>query len=174
MKAFGFVAILAGVVALTACEVKSGDTDGEGGEGGAGSTTTTSATTGQGGGATTGQGGGGGGTGGGGECADATADECGDCCNEALPDAQAALVLHAISQCGCAADSPCASECDTTDATTDACNDDGTVNDQANNTACVTCLAGLAEDAACVDAAATDCEEDAACNPYFECLSSCQ
>ncbi|WP_437323640.1 hypothetical protein [Sorangium sp. So ce381] len=176
MKAFGFAAILISVGVMAACTVTSGDgdTSGDGGSGASGSTTTSSATTGEGG--SGGTGGGEGGAGGGGEvCADAeTADDCSDCCDETYAEGVEALGIHGFEQCGCAADSACASVCDTTDATSDVCNDDGTINLDANNADCVACLNDLAEDDACIEAAAAACEDDAACSPYLECLGTCQ
>jgi len=174
MKAFGFAAILISVGMMAACTVTSGDgdTSGDGGSGASGSTTS-SATTGEGG--SGGGEGGAGGTGGGEVCADAeTADDCSDCCDETYPEGLEALGIHGFQQCGCAADSACASVCDTTDATSDVCNDDGTINLDANNPDCVECLDNLEEDDACIEAAGAACEDDATCLPYLECLGTCQ
>jgi hypothetical protein len=178
MKAFGFAAILISVGMMAACTVTSGNGDpsGSGGSGGSGgsdsSTTTSSATTGEGGSGGTGEGGAG--TGGAEECSDAgTANECFDCCDETYEDGLAALTIHGFEACGCTADATCASVCDTTDATTDVCNDDGTINDAANNADCVACLNELAEDDACIEAAAAACEDDDTCLPYLECLGTC-
>lgn len=175
MKAFGFAAILISVGVMAACTVTSGDgdTSGDGGSGASGSTTTSSATTGEGGSGGTGEGGAG--TGGGEVCSDAgTEDECLDCCDETYAEGLDALGIHGFEACGCTADATCASVCDTTDATTDVCNDDGTINLEANNADCVACLNDLAEDDACIEAAAAACEDDAACSPYLECLGTCQ
>ncbi|WP_438038192.1 hypothetical protein [Sorangium sp. So ce128] len=176
MKAFGFAAILISVGMMAACTVTSGDgdTSGDGGSGASGSTTTTSsATTGEGGSGGTGEGGSG--TGGAEECSDAgTENECLDCCDETYAEGLEALGIHGFEACGCTADATCASVCDTTDATTDVCNDDGTINLDANNADCVACLNDLAEDDACIEAAAAACEDDAECLPYLECLGTCQ
>jgi len=177
MKALGFAAILISVGMMAACTVTSGngDTSGDGGAGGSGSTTaTSSATTGEGGSGGTGEGGAG--TGGGEVCADAgSEDECLDCCDETYADELEALAIHGFQQCGCAADSACASVCDTTDATSDVCNDDGTINLDANNADCLSCLNDLLEAAedACIEALAAACEDDAACSPYLECQNTC-
>lgn len=179
MKAFGFAAILISVGMMAACTVTSGDgdTSGDGGSGASGSTTTSSATAGEGGSGGTGGGEGGAGTGGGEVCADAgTADECLDCCDETYADGLEALAIHGFQQCGCAADAACASVCDTTDATSDVCNDDGTINLDANNVDCLSCLNDLldAGEDACIEALAAACEDDATCTPYLECQGTCE
>ncbi|WP_437996089.1 hypothetical protein WMF26_33610 [Sorangium sp. So ce185] len=169
MKAFNFAAILVSVCAMAACTVTDGSGDGgeggTGGEGGAGTTTTTTTSG-------TGGEGGEGGEGGGGVCAEESAATCQTCCDEELPDESALIMGYIFSQCGCAADSPCADVCDTTDATTDSCSDEGGMTD-VTNPDCVMCLNELEADAPCYEAAATDCEGDEDCSPYFECLSSC-
>ncbi|WP_437630648.1 hypothetical protein [Sorangium sp. So ce854] len=171
MKTLGFAAILVSVCAMAACTVTSGGGDGgaggEGGEGGATTTTTTSSSGG-------GDGGGTGGEGGAGVCADATEDECFDCCDEAEPDALTALGGYGFWECGCAEESPCADVCDTTDATTDACGDDGTIIEDVQNADCVMCLNELSDDDACFVAATDACDADEECKPYLECLLSCQ
>lgn len=173
MKALGFAAILVSVCAMAACTINGGDggdggDDGTGGEGG--STTTSSSTTSGTGGEGGGEGGGGGGDG---VCADESAATCQTCCDTELPDEAALLMGYVFSQCGCAADSPCASVCDTTDATTDSCTDDGTMA-EVTNPDCVMCLNDLESDAACYDAAMDDCDGDEDCTPFLECLVSCQ
>ncbi|XXT15988.1 hypothetical protein WME94_37650 [Sorangium sp. So ce429] len=173
MKAFGFAAILVSVCAMAACKVGdgtgSGGAGGDGGSGGSDTTTTTTSGTG-------GEGGEAGGTGegGGGECAEAAAEECDDCCDEAFPDEYEALNSHGFWECGCVADSPCADVCDTTDATTDACLDDGTVSLEVQNADCVACLNGVDPSDACYETATTACNDDEDCKPYLGCLLSCQ
>lgn len=173
MKTLGFAAILVSVCAMAACTVTTGGGDGgSGGSGGAGGSTTTSTSSSSSGG---GDGGGTGGEGGAGVCADVTdEDECYDCCDEAEPDALLALGGHGFWECGCAAESPCAAVCDTTDETTDACGDDGTIIEDVQNADCVQCLNDLAETDPCYEAAADACDEDENCKPYLECLLSCQ
>ncbi|WP_437619123.1 hypothetical protein [Sorangium sp. So ce1151] len=173
MKAFSFAAILVSVCAMAACKVGdgtgSGGAGGDGGSGGSDTTTTTTSGTG-------GEGGEAGGTGegGGGECAEEAAEECDDCCDMAFPDEYAALNGHGFWQCGCVADSPCADVCDTTDATTDACGDDGTVDLEVQNADCVQCLNEVDPSDACYEAATTACNDDEDCKPYLGCLLSCQ
>ncbi|WP_438004148.1 hypothetical protein WME89_35695 [Sorangium sp. So ce321] len=173
MKAFSFAAILVSVCAMAACKVGdgtgSGGAGGDGGSGGSDTTTTTTSGTG-------GEGGEAGGTGegGGGECAEEAAEECDDCCDMAFPDEYAALNGHGFWQCGCVADSPCADVCDTTDATTDACGEDGTVNLEVQNADCVACLDEVDPSDACYEAATTACDDDEDCKPYLGCLLSCQ
>ncbi|WP_437964670.1 hypothetical protein WMF04_33950 [Sorangium sp. So ce260] len=170
MKALGFAAILVSVCAMAACTVTSGEdgTGGDGGTGGEGGSDASTTSSGVG-----GEGGEGGGEGGGGVCADESPDDCQTCCDAELADESALLMGYGFAQCGCAADSPCADVCDTTDATTDSCNDDGTMAD-VTNPDCVMCLNDLEQDAPCYDAATDDCDGDADCKPYLTCLVSCQ
>ncbi|WP_437500209.1 hypothetical protein [Sorangium sp. So ce1099] len=173
MKAFGFAAILVSVCAMAACKVGdgtgSGGAGGDGGSGGSDTTTTTTSGTG-------GEGGEAGGTGegGGGECAEEAAEACDDCCDAAFPEEYEALNGHGFWQCGCVADSPCAEKCDTTDATTDACGEDGTVILEVQNADCVACLDEVDPSDECYEAATTACDEDEDCKPYLGCLLSCQ
>ncbi|WP_437752644.1 hypothetical protein [Sorangium sp. So ce1389] len=173
MKAFSFAAILVSVCAMAACKVGDGTgSGGAGGDGGSGGSDTTSTTTS----GTGGEGGEAGGTGegGGGECAEAAAEECDDCCDTAFPDEYEALNSHGFWECGCVADSPCADVCDTTDATTDACGEDGMVNLEVQNADCVACLDEVDPSDACYEAATTACDDDENCKPYLGCLLSCQ
>ncbi|AUX46118.1 hypothetical protein SOCE26_076230 [Sorangium cellulosum] len=179
MKTLSFAAILVTVCAVAACsdDGGSGGDGGAGGEGGAsGTTTTTSASsstvsTGTG----TGGGGdeGGGGAGSGDECSD-QGDECGSCCVEGNQAGALEFFELTLGSCGCEAAAPCAAECDTGEAETDVCGDDG-VNILAlqSNEACITCVDGLAEDDACFAPATEGCDASEGCTAFVECVETC-
>ncbi|WP_437293518.1 hypothetical protein [Sorangium sp. So ce426] len=174
MKALGFAAILISVGMMAACTVTSGngDTSGDGGAGGDGSTTTTSsATTGEGGSGGTGGGEGGGGTGGANVCAEETGDECMDCCVAEHPAEAEALGKLQYWFCGCAAEAPCAADCDTTDATSDVCGDEA-INPDVDNSACDICIIQAAEE--CYIAAEAACADADDCKALMTCGDACQ
>ncbi|WP_437337836.1 hypothetical protein [Sorangium sp. So ce394] len=175
MKSLSFAAILVTACAVAACS-DDGDPGGDGGAGGGGgaSGTTTSSsssstvTTGTG---TGGSGEGGSGEGGGGEGGGA------DCATQCIEDNQQGAVAFlemTLEACGCAESAACASDCDTAEAETDACEDDGSANLQGliGNQACRDCVGGLQEDA-CIDTSAEQCAADEGCTAYITCVSEC-
>ncbi|WP_438022980.1 hypothetical protein [Sorangium sp. So ce233] len=175
MKTLGFAAILVSVCAMAACTVTSGDgSGGAGGDGGAGgsdatSTTTSSATT----------GGGEGGEGGGdatNECTPLAFDECVECCQEANAGEVERLTELTFWYCGCEATIRCAQYCDTTDAATDVCGDDGVVNLEVDNLDCETCVIeeSAPEDSECYEAAYTACGEAEDCQALTACSDTCE
>ncbi|AUX31213.1 MULTISPECIES: hypothetical protein [Sorangium] len=172
MKSLSFAAILVTVCAVAACSDEGGPEGdgGAGGGGGASGTTTSSSsstvTTGTG---TGGSGEGGGGGGGGGGSADCAAQ-----CFEDNQQGAVAFLELTLEACGCAEGATCVSSCDTTEAETDACGDDGSANLQGlrGNEACLNCVDGLREDE-CLDTFAGQCAADEGCAAYITCVSEC-
>ncbi|WP_437614311.1 hypothetical protein WMF20_15175 [Sorangium sp. So ce834] len=173
MKSLSFAAILVTVCAVAACSDEGGPEGdgGAGGGGGASGTTTSSSsstvTTGTGTGGS-GEGGGGGGGGGGGSA------DCAAQCFEDNQQGAVAFLELTLEACGCAEGATCVSSCDTTEAETDACGDDGSANLQGlrGNEACLNCVDGLREDE-CLDTFAGQCAADEGCAAYITCVSEC-
>ncbi|WP_437727502.1 hypothetical protein [Sorangium sp. So ce861] len=177
MKSLSFAAILVTVCAVAACS-DDGDPGGDGGAGGGGgasgttsSSSSSSVTTGTG---TGGSGDGGGSEGGGGEGGGGSTDECAEQCFDDNQEGAVAFLELTLEACGCAEGATCASSCDTTEAETDACQDDGSANLQGlpGNEACLDCVDGLQEDA-CLDTFAEQCAADGGCEAYVTCVSEC-
>ncbi|WP_437671632.1 hypothetical protein [Sorangium sp. So ce131] len=181
MKSLKFAAILVSVCAVAACSDDGGG-GGSGGEGGAGGgpggTTTTSAsstvTTGTGTGGGNEGGGGNGGGGSGSECADLAEDACFECCSAEHEEGDAELSRLVVESCACGEGATCNDVCDTEDAATDACADDGTINPEAEPTeACVNCLNGVLGGGAEPDACLTDVVDGCAANTDCRALLTC-
>lgn len=184
----GFAAILVTVCGMAACSDEGGENgaEGEGGDGRASTTTATGsgdATGGDGsggdgpGGDAAGGDGSGGDQGASGDCSGEVGEACGDCCLEANRQGAAALTILMFQHCGCATDAPCAADCDTTDAATDVCADDGTVDTQvlsANaNIACVECTGEIDAEAPCLGDVAEACLADEGCAAFVFCANGC-
>ncbi|WP_437924197.1 hypothetical protein WMF37_34860 [Sorangium sp. So ce291] len=173
MKAFSFAAILVSVCAMAACKVGdgtgSGGAGGDGGSGGSDTTATTSGTGGEG-----GEAGGTGGEGGGDECSGLELEECTTCCSDAHSSEVEVLTALNYLYCGCAATSDCAAECDTTDAASDVCGDDGEVNLAVDNPNCDACVAEASSTGTCYDDAYTACGEDDDCKALTACSDKCE
>ncbi|WP_437562063.1 hypothetical protein [Sorangium sp. So ce542] len=176
MKSLSFAAILVTVCAVAACS-DDGDPGGDGGAGGGGGasgTTTSSSSSSV---ATTGTGGsgdGGSGDGGSGDGGSGSGEDCAEQCIEDNQEGAVAFLELTLEACGCAASAACASDCDTAEAETDACEDDGSANVQGliGNQACRDCVGGLQEDA-CIDTSAEQCAADEGCAAYITCVSEC-
>ncbi|KYF46918.1 hypothetical protein BE04_08285, partial [Sorangium cellulosum] len=100
-----------------------------------------------------------------------------DCAAQCIEDNQQGAVAFlelTLEACGCAESATCASDCDTADAETDACEDDGSANVQGliGNEACRNCVGGLQEDA-CIDTSAEQCAANEGCAAYITCVSEC-
>ncbi|MGK3989397.1 hypothetical protein WME99_40500 [Sorangium sp. So ce136] len=180
MKILSFAAILVTVCAVAACsdDDNTGGEGGAGGGGGASSATTSSAssstvtTTGT----TTGTGGSGeGGNGEGGEGGEGGGV---DCPTQCFDDNQAGALEFfqlTLDTCGCAEGASCASACDTADAETDVCDDDGSGNILAlqDNEACVDCVDGLADEDACLATVKEGCDASEGCTAFADCVAAC-
>ncbi|WP_049949525.1 hypothetical protein [Sorangium cellulosum] len=176
MKSLSFAAILVTVCAVAACS-DDGDPGGDGGAGGGGGasgTTTSSSSSSS---VATGTGTGGSGEGGSGEGGGGGEGGGADCAAQCIEDNQQGAVAFlelTLEACGCAESATCASDCDTADAETDACEDDGSANVQGliGNEACRNCVGGLQEDA-CIDTSAEQCAANEGCAAYITCVSEC-
>ncbi|WP_437623056.1 hypothetical protein [Sorangium sp. So ce1151] len=176
MKILSFAAILVTVCAVAACS-DDGGSGGDGGAGGGGgasssSTSSVSSTTVT----TTGTGGSGeGGNGEGGEGGEGGGVDCSSQCFD--DNAQGALefLQLTVDACGCAEGATCASDCDTADAETDVCGDDGTGDLLAvqGNEACVDCIDGLPDDDACIATVEEACTASEGCTAFTECVAAC-
>ncbi|WP_437654564.1 hypothetical protein [Sorangium sp. So ce1182] len=175
MKILSFAAILVTVCAVAACsdDGGSGGNGGAGGAGGASSSSTSSVssttvtTTGTGGSGEGGNGEGGNGEGGGVDCST-------QCFDDNQQGALEFLQLM-VDACGCAEGATCASDCDTADAETDVCGDDGTGDLLAvqGNEACVDCIDGLADDDACIATVEEGCTASDGCTAFSDCVAAC-
>ena len=190
MKILSFAAVLVTVCAVAACS----DDDGAGGNGGAGggggasstttssvssSTGTTTVTTtgtggsGEGGGGVGGSGEGGSGEGGGGEGGGV------DCQTQCFDDNQRGALEFfqlTLDTCGCAEGATCVSSCDTEDAETDACGDDGSGDllvALQGNEACVACMQGLPDEDPCVATVEEGCTASTECTAFVTCVAAC-
>jgi hypothetical protein len=170
MKSFGFAAILVSVCAAAACS--SSDTDGSGGGGGSATTssvtttTTTTTTTATSSVTTT--------TSTGPQsCADLPADQCAECCGQEHATGFDVINNSYLTNCACADGAACVVECNTADAATDLCLDDGTFNFNVMNDACVTCLNDLTGMEACWDPIRTDCQAEPDCVDFIQCQNDC-
>ncbi|XXX80687.1 hypothetical protein WMF30_18180 [Sorangium sp. So ce134] len=173
MKSLSFAAILVTVCAVAACS-DGGDSEGDGGAGGGGgaSGTTTSSSTSS---STVTTGTGGSGEGGSGEGGSGGIDSgCAMQCIEDNRQGAVEFLRMTLEACGCAEGATCASSCDTTEAETDACGDDGSANLQAlpENEACVDCVDGVGEDA-CLATVEERCSASEGCDAYVTCIAEC-
>ncbi|WP_437927919.1 hypothetical protein WMF37_01335 [Sorangium sp. So ce291] len=174
MKILSFAAILVTVCAVAACS-DDGGTGGDGGAGGGGgassttssssssSTVTTTGTGGDGGNGDGGNGGEGGGV---------------DCSAQCVDDNQAGALEFfqlTLDTCGCAEGASCASACDTEDAETDVCGDDGSGNILAiqGNEACADCMDGLADEDPCLATVEEGCGASEECTAFVSCVAAC-
>ncbi|WP_438007502.1 hypothetical protein WME89_01480 [Sorangium sp. So ce321] len=185
MKILSFAAILVTVCAVAACsdDGGSGGNGGAGGGGGASSSSTSSVssstgTTGTGGNGEGGNGEGGSGEGGSGEGGNGEGGGV-DCPTQCFDDNQEGALEFfqlTLDTCGCAEGATCASSCDTTDAETDVCGDDGTgdilVAVQGNE-ACVDCLDGLPDDDSCIATVEEGCNASEGCTAFANCVAAC-
>ncbi|WP_437307189.1 hypothetical protein [Sorangium sp. So ce388] len=181
MKILSFAAILVTVCAVAACS----DDDGTGGEGGAGggggasgsSTSTVSSSTGTTTVTTTGTGGSGeGGSGEGGSGGEGGGADCQTQCFDDNQQGALEFFQLTLDACGCAEGATCVSSCDTEDAETDACGDDGSGDllvALQGNEACVECMAALPDEDACVAVVEEGCTASEGCTAFAECVAAC-
>ncbi|WP_434044288.1 MULTISPECIES: hypothetical protein [Sorangium] len=181
MKILSFAAILVTVCAAAACS-DDGGSGGDGGAGGGGASGSTTSTTSSGSGSsvTTGTGGngeGGSGEGGSGEGGSGEGGglDCTDQCFEDNQQGGLEFLQFTLDSCGCAEGATCIGSCDTADAETDVCGDDGSGDllSIAGNTACVDCLEGLADEDACIKTVEDACTASEGCNAFTECVAAC-
>ena len=97
-------------------------------------------------------------------------NSCGACCAKANPEPQKKFIGFAISDCVCAAASPCFTACGGMGTTMPAvCSDPAAT----VTAACNTCFDGLLETEACVKKASTDCLAEPVCKLLGVCVNDC-
>jgi len=96
-------------------------------------------------------------------CAEKSAAECANCCNDANDGGYSRSIANYVQACGCVDSSPCKSKCEST-----VCMGKSDV-----DKSCNACLSGLPKGTACVLANATSCLQNPDCVAASTCLAEC-